>query len=191
MKHAALLLFLASATMYAESVTLTSVNGASQAGFYVSPYYLSIDGAAPLEAWCVDFQDAAFVGETWTVDIGSGGYFPSSDYPELFGIIQAELNDPSPNLVGYQLALWGVTDPAQFGTPSGVYLADESTPLTASFEVVDGIGCTVGAGCPQEFVVDSPAAPEPATWLFTALAGFAYFGFAVLVGKLLKGSRKL
>ena len=154
--------------MLADSVTLVSVNGASEDGFYVSPYELSIDGGQPIEVWCVDFLDHVDIGQTWNAIIsdGVGLYDPtSSDYAKMFGIIQAEINDPNPNLVGYQNALWSFEDPTDFAAPTGVYLADESTPLTASFQVIDGENFFGSAGTrPQEFIVDAPPTPEPATW---------------------------
>lgn len=156
--------------MLADSVTLTAVNGTSEDGFSVSPYSLSIDGGAVIDAWCVDFLDHATVGETWqaTITDDIGTYFPSLDYPAMLGIIQAELNDPNPDLIGYQNALWGIEDPADFGPPSGVYLADESTLLTASFQVIDGIDPS-DPNRPQEFIVDSPA-PEPTTIALLCIA---------------------
>lgn len=147
--------------MFAESVTLTSVNGARQNGFYVSPYMLSIDGAAPVEVWCVDFLDHVTVGETWdaTITPNFGAYFPAGDYAAMLGIIQAELNDPDPDIVGYQDALWGLEDTADFGPPTGIYLADESTPLTTDFYVIEGVD-PADPGRPQAFIADGP---EPGT----------------------------
>ena len=71
--------------MLADSVTLVSVNGTSEDGFYVSPYALSIDGGQPIEVWCVDFIDHVDIGQTWNAIIsdGVGLYDPtSSDYAE-------------------------------------------------------------------------------------------------------------
>ena len=168
---------------FAETVTLTGVNGVSTTvngqGVYVSPYEISIDGAASIEAWCVDFTDHVSIGESWGADlfVGAGAYFSASDYPELEGIIQAEINDPNPDLVAYQMALWGVTDPTDFAAPTGQYLADESTPLTGSFFVVDGSGCNQPAqGCPQEFIAHEQTlrlsdSPEPSGLILAIIGG--------------------
>ena len=163
--------------MFADSVTLLSVNGASEDGFYVSPYFLSINGGPPIEAWCVDFPDHSTVGETWDAIIsdGIGLYAPSAaDYLDMFGLIQAELNDPNPDFIAYQNALWSFEDPVDFAPPTGVYLADESTPLTASFQVVDGTDFFGAPGTrPQEFVIDAAApTPEPGTWGMFAAGAF-------------------
>lgn len=178
-----LLSMIFASAILADSVTLVGVNGVSENGSYVSPYLLSIDGADPIQVWCIDYLDHVTIGETWqaTVIPDIGTYFPAGDYAKMLGIIQAELNDPNPDLIGYQNALWGIEDPAGFAPPSGVYLADESTPLTSSFIVISGINPS-DPGRPQEFIADPPpslvaGAPEPSTWMM-ALGGMAVFGFA-------------
>ena len=57
--------------MFAASITETGVNGVSENNVYVSPYFLSIDGATPIEVWCVDYLDQVTIGETWDATIES------------------------------------------------------------------------------------------------------------------------
>src|ERR1700719_4506151 len=49
----------------ADSIQLTGVGGNNQGGVFTVPYFLSINGAAPISTMCDDYLHDVVLGEPW------------------------------------------------------------------------------------------------------------------------------
>jgi hypothetical protein len=160
------------------TLTLTGVNGQQVSGNYVSPYYARL-GSQSLTVYCDDVLDMVSVGESWTVEVYSGGdttgaMFPGADYPALFWLAG---QDAPATYITTQEAMWTETDPAFPGATSAsnallaTAIIDAGTVDLSDWEVLTPAGSTG-----QEFLVDS-IAPEPISMI---LAGVGLSGLGLI-----------
>src|SRR3954470_13140542 len=122
----------------ADSIKLTGVGGNNQGGVYTVPYFLSINGAAPVSAMCDDYLHDVVVGETWqgseftyaslstnltstragasTTNGGLGLSLAAAqkDYLELFWLLSQYTVNPA-NANNINFAAWAIFDPALIG----------------------------------------------------------------------------
>ena len=166
-------------------VTFTGVNGVADFGYYVGPYYGTINGD-PVTLYCVDFANEVFGGETWEANLTplNGGDLSNTRYG---GVSNA--------LVLYEEAAWltkqYASSPGALGDIPGHHLATvrprrahaepgywlQQAELNyqsidpAYFEVVTNVGPVYATGQVQEFLIDPPpAVPEPSGILLLATA---------------------
>ncbi|HZP02884.1 MAG TPA: PEP-CTERM sorting domain-containing protein [Terriglobia bacterium] len=64
------LLLLGTSAVKADTATvkLTGVNGASNNGYYIDPYYGTVNGKNTT-LWCVDFKHDVWIGDQWTANV--------------------------------------------------------------------------------------------------------------------------
>jgi hypothetical protein len=182
-----LLLFAAGASADPVNVTLTGVNGASAFGYYVGPYYGTIDGS-PVTLYCVDFANEVSFGESWEANLTllSSGDLSNTRWGGAVGLPNA--------LTLYAEAAWltmqYASNPSDYGDIQGTIwqLFDPSAPSPSSdswavlaaanyqsvnlsnFEVVTNVSPVLPTGQIQEFLVDPPSVPEPSALLLLATA---------------------
>lgn len=168
----------------AETVTLqlTGTSSVSDGTDFVLPYFLSINGGAPISADCYDLFDSAFVGETWTANkltlaeaVTTGQYSSDpnalEDY-EIVGILSTFATPTSQDQIDLQHDLWNVFDPGAFTPDAGmaVYLTTAISDLpTFDFSDIAYFEGVSGSPAVQAFVDESPT-PEPADLFMVVLA---------------------
>lgn len=188
MKKIIPLLFLSALALSANPVTvqLTGTSGVSDGSDFVLPYFLSIDGGAPIPAACYDFFDAALVGETWTANelnlseaVTSGQYASDpnalEDY-EMVGVLASLSAVTAQDQIDLQHDLWNVFDPGTFTTDAGMaaYLATATAVLsTFNFSGTEYLEGSIPGF--QAFVIHNDTlrfsdTPEPWSALLAATA---------------------
>jgi hypothetical protein len=170
-------MLLASAA-YADTINLVGVNGVTDGPDYVLPYYLSINGAAPIPADCYDFFHDSYIGQTWIANIfslneaiqfGQFSKFPNAaiGYMEIAILNTFTYGTPGQQ-IDLQHTIWNIFDPI-FTVDAGMQ-ADlaEADALLDTFNYSHTLFVE---GLPdQAFVVTdtsivpTPQAPEPSTW---------------------------
>jgi hypothetical protein len=176
------------------NVTLTGVEGASNGTYAISPYYLSINGAAPIDAFCVDFNHESYIGASWTANVSlvSGSTFENTyqgnqtAYLEMGYLASIYKTAIAAEQVYIQQAIWDISV-GNNGTPP---YTDESTKVwisqamtnyntwTTSGWVIltDTQGITTGT---QEFLTQGPVAtPEPGTIMLLGSGILGIYGFS-------------
>lgn len=185
----ALVLLGASINSSATTVTvkLTGVNGVSQNGVYVDPYYGTINNS-PAILVCDDFNHETSVGESWTATVSTFSNLSSvrfqqntealtlKDYDEVAYLYNQLLDNPS-QYSDISFALWSIFTPSiknlsGFTNPSQNWLIQAqnqnySPGQFSNFEILTPTSS--GPGSPQEFLSETP---EPANVLLL-LSGLA------------------
>jgi hypothetical protein len=166
-------------------VTFTGVNGVAAFGYYVGPYYGTINGD-PVTLYCVDFANEVNWGETWDANLTplDGGDLSDTRYGGAVGLPNAltlyeeaawlttqYASNPS-DYGDIQTTIWQLFDPAA-PSPSSNYwaqLAAQNYPSvdTGDFEIVTNVGPVTATGQVQEFLVDPAPVPEPSAFLLLA-----------------------
>lgn len=173
-------------------------------GVYVGPYQLSINGAAPVDALCVDPLHESSVGNKWTVNVSTVGGNMSNTYNAgnnasvlgysltttqgyevdaiLFSLIEGPGSSKADRIT-LQEAAWSVFDPTLFGSNTStiqnaaLQIAENNGFNPNTFGTFDFSGYQILTdvnGSKQEFLVRS-AVPEP---LSLGLMGFGLIAIA-------------
>lgn len=184
------------------NVKLTGVGGANQGGVYVAPYYLSINGGAPIPMMCDDYTHSVYVGESWTATIqtfatlsgtrfGAGAF---QQYAEAAWLFSQFLANPS-KAGNINFAVWYLFSPSAVAANKGGWTAGAqawfaaaqawfSSNCSSSSKSCTGINLAqfifitptnlTGPGSPQEYI--AMVTPEPATIALFAV-GLLFLGF--------------
>ena len=150
----------------ASNLTLTGVNGASQDGVNVNPYFGSFDGGNTVfNMFCDDLSHEVSVGQTWPVTIinganaSSGRFFGSigqQGYDELFWLDTQYTQANKASWGDISEAGWDITSPGAYTSSSVLSWvikanANYGTIDPADFEILVPTG---DAG--QEMTTDAP-----------------------------------
>ncbi len=170
------------------TIELTGTSGVSDGTDYVIPYFLSINGGAPITADCYDFFDTVTTGETWTAneyDLAqvevSGQYAAevgATQNYEMAGILSTMITTGAQDQIDLQHDLWNLFDPGTFAPDAGMatYLATATSELTgfnfSGIEYIEGVNGTTPAV--QAFVIHNDTlrfadSPEPGGMMLTLL----------------------
>jgi hypothetical protein len=191
------LLMVAAIKAPADTVTvqLTSVNGKSQGGVDVDPYYGTIDGT-PAVLVCDDFAHETTIGEQWTATVSTFADLSSvrfqqgtaaetlKDYEEVAWLYEALMANPS-DYGNISFALWAVFTPSAEhssgfttnGKNSAAYWLNQAEEQTfyagefSNFEILTPTNSS--SNSPQEFLTCTPT-PEPAS-VILLISGLAMF----------------
>jgi hypothetical protein len=145
----------------AQNVDLTSVQGSSYDGVYVSPYYATVNGVATTVV-CDDFADESKLPSSWTAAItpfsslnaGVGGLAGTawgnvsgttfSMYEEAAWLtLQVLAQTPgSQGQIDYSYALWALFDPAGVAAFLDHGGSPSSTDIALCNEIFGGGNCT-------------------------------------------------
>ncbi|MGH9440014.1 MAG: PEP-CTERM sorting domain-containing protein [Terriglobia bacterium] len=177
------------------TVKLTGVNGATQGGVYVDPYYGTINNVPGILV-CDDFSHETHIGESWQVNVSTFDDLISArfqqgtqaqtlqDYEEAAYLYEQLLDNPS-QYGDISFALWSIFTPGA-KTSSG-FTANSQDWLTqaqdqsfyagefSNFRILTP--ADPGPGSPQEFLTVTPE-PASVVLLFSGL-----FAIAFLLGK--------
>lgn len=175
-------------------VKLTGVNGATQGGVDVDPYFGTINNGPAVPLICDDFSHGTSIGETWTANVSTLSDLSSvrfqqgtpaatlQAYSEAAWLAQALQAHPS-QYGNITFALWALFTPSaesSSGFTSGAETwltnAESQTFTTGEFANLEILTPTPGgSGSPQEMLTFTP---EPASVLLfvTGLAALALVG---------------
>jgi hypothetical protein len=168
-------------------MTFDGVNGAADFGYYVGPYYGTMNGA-PVTLYCVDFANEVYWGESWQANVTSlesgdlsntryGGAvdLPNAQtlYEEAAWLTTQYASHPG-DYGDIQATIWNLFDPGA-PQPGSAYwammaAANYQTVNLSQFEIVTNIGPVLATGQVQEFLVDPPPIPEPSAIILLATA---------------------
>ena len=185
------------------SVELTGTGSNNAGGVYTYPYYLSINGAAPIAVICDSYDNEVQVGETWkaykTSLLSGMGLFGNelTDYKAAGLIFKSILGGSLSANVG-NFAIWGLfssnAQHSSYFLSSGAaaieteYLALAATAPNSAFAglfLYTPIPGTQSWGCTaQEYIGYSPV-PEPGSLVLFGTGLISLAG--VVRRKLLKG----
>ena len=166
-------------------VTFTGSNGAAAFGYYVGPYYGTINDEAVI-LYCVDFANEVSPGETWDANLTPlmGGDLSDTRYGGAVGLPNAQTlyeeaawlttqYASNPGAYGdIQATIWQLFDPAA-PTPSSNYWLQQAQQNyqsvdTADFEILTNVAPVTATGQQQEFLIDPAPVPEPSAVLLLA-----------------------
>ena len=198
-------ILLIATAVHADSVTMqfTGVNGAHGGGYYVSPYYGTLNGL-PVTLYCVDIANTVHFGQVWQANLSTitnGSNLSGTRYgglPNALTLYQqaAWLINQFPthtsDYVNLQYALWNLFNPslAPDSAGSNAWLALAAANFGSisfgNFRVVTNTDPVYLTGQVQEFIIIVPPSPvpEPAT---LALFGSGLIGIATMVRRRTRG----
>lgn len=146
-------------------------------GYYVGPYTLNVNGTN-YAALCVDFQDVATLGQTYSAYESqlngslADTYHPtwSTQYKEEAYLMSLILQ-PGADRIDIQHAAWAITDSSYHANSAAqafinLAVANYSTLDLSKFDIISGT--SQGCNRAQEFIIDpsaNVATPEPASML--------------------------
>ncbi len=172
------------------NVTFTGVNGVADFGYYVGPYYGTINGS-PVTLYCVDFANEVYFGESWQANLTPltsgdlsntrfGGIVGPPDGRQLYeeAAWLTTQYASNPNSYGdIQATIWQLFDPNAPTPSSGYWLQMAENNYTSldfsRYDLVTNLGPVTATGQVQEFLIDPAPVPEPSSlvlFLTTILA---------------------
>jgi hypothetical protein len=191
-----------STNLFAVSVEMTfdGVNGAQAFGYYVSPYFGTMDGT-PVELFCVDFANEVQFGEQWDANltpITSGADLSDTRWgaePDALALYEQAAwlslqfaTQPVSQYADIQATMWQLFYSGA-PSPGSSYWLDQAQSNYASidygdFAIVTNTGPVRQSGQVQEFLTQLPSnmafqpsgqtqsniAPEPGTLAMIGLA---------------------
>jgi hypothetical protein len=170
------LLAVSSAVADTAQVTFTGVNGATAFGYFVGPYYGTLNGE-PETLYCVDFANEVYAGQTWWANLTPlssedlsktrFGGLPEARRLYLEAAWLTTQYVPNPDAYAdIQATIWQLFVPTAPAPSSSTWLdlatANYATIDPGKFVVVTNLGPVFQTGQVQEFLIDPPVpVPEP------------------------------
>jgi hypothetical protein len=187
-----LLVFAVNASVNADTMTLSGVNGNNNWGYYISPYYANITGTITgthLDVFCVDPTHWSSLNSPWTINVtqvgSSGGtYLGNSDLYKEAAYLLFYTNHSQADMANIQAAIWSIIAPGNTLLSSLVYssagvqywVGQANAILLSNFAGIDFSGIYILSDVNkvnQEFLV---RVPEPTTIL---LLGAGILGIGI------------
>lgn len=157
-------------------VTFTGVNGVAAFGYYVGPYYGTLDGKPDL-LYCNDFANEVHPGQTWlanltplsSTDLSNTRYGGLPDAQKLYweaAWLTTQYAQHSDAYADIQATIWQLFVPTAPASSANEWLnlaaANYMTLDQTRFLIVTNVSPVTlsGEGQVQEFIVD-PVAPVP------------------------------
>jgi hypothetical protein len=174
------------------AVQLTGAGGAEYGlgsnyayGEYLMPYYLTINGSAPVAVICDDFDHTVSIGDQWTASVStfnnlSGtrfGVADSTQYHEAAWIAsQINANSSLATIAGAQFAIWGLfssntpMEPGEQTWLNAAAAAQAASYYGMNFSDVE-ILTPINPSSPQEYFM---FIPEPSALLDLGMGLLAF-----------------
>jgi hypothetical protein len=168
------------------SMHLTGVNGNSSGGYYIDPYYGTVNGVST-DFFCIDFNHHVNIGDSWTANVTTMGQSLANTYlinqMKYIEMLYLVTQYKAQSLIDQKAMQWVIWDISSGQDHSSIDLTDYNKWLTnaANFYTsnpnytFDGwVILTDINKVKQEFAV---FVPEPGTLL---LLGFGLLGIGIL-----------
>ncbi len=190
----------AAATQIAASplhATFTGENGVQAFGYYVSPYYGTLDGT-PVIFFCDDFANEVTIGQSWLAkastitpgsDLSQTRYGKTEDAIALYeqaAWLTAQFDtEPKSQYGDLQASIWQIFDANAPEPSTKIWInraKDSYTSMSyANYRVITNTGPVKATGQVQEFIMRE-SVPEP--------AAFVLFGSGLLCMMVFLKSRR-
>jgi len=173
-------ILLGAGSAFADSfpITFLGVNGAIDFGYYVGPYYGTINND-PVTLYCIDFANEVSFGQSWLANltaIDGSGDLSNTRYgglPNALKLYQeaawltTQYAGNAANYGDIQGTIWQLFDPnaPQPNSNAWLLLAESNYQSLdfSNFEVVTNAPPVYATGQIQEFLIDRAPVPEPSS----------------------------